>query len=265
MRKYFLLFMLISIKNLKSFLIDRENFFIYSITLIFYNALNIIFLKVVFTFIPSINGWTFFEILFINGYFTIVIGFFYILFSWCMWFSNSYIIGGKLDSIRINPVNSLYFIIVSEMGNSIMEINSVILGLIIIFFSITRIDISINLFMLIKFVISIIGSVFILSSYFIFFSAISFRIKSTTFMGSPFIEIFQFSQYPVDIYSKWFKFVLIYVFPISFIGFFPSASIIKVTKYNYYYLITILIGLIMFYLSIKYWLYNLQKYESVGN
>ncbi|KQC13726.1 MAG: hypothetical protein APR63_07680 [Desulfuromonas sp. SDB] len=265
MNRYLKILLSVSHKNFQDFVADRVNFFTYFFTIVLYNALNIIFLKVVFSYIPVINGWSFYELLFIFGYFTIVTGLFYMLFSWCLWFPNSYIIRGKLDLIRQYPINPLFYITVLELGNSIMEINSVVLGIAVLTYSWFKLCLNFDVFIFFKLIISLTGSFLLISSYFLFFSAVSFKIKSTAFMGTPFMEIVQFSQYPVSIYAHWLRFVLIYIIPVSFIAFFPSASILRAGHYGVFHLITLLVGLGLFYFSVKFWFYNLRRYESVGN
>lgn len=251
--------------NLKSFMADRENFFTYLFTIVLFNALNLIFLSVVFTYIEEIRGWSFYEILFIYGFFTTVSGLFYTLFSWCLWFPESYIINGKLDSVRFCPVNPLYYITLSELGKSTMEMLSVVLGVFIIGFSAFKLDLRPDLFFFLKMLLSLAGSVAIIAGYFVFFSALSFKVKSTSFFGAPFMEIIQFSQYPVEIFSKGLRIFLVYVIPVSFVAFFPSASLIRSNDYSIYYLITFFIGAGLLYLSVLFWTHNLKKYESVGN
>lgn len=265
MTRYLKLLKSISYKNFQDFLTDRVNFFTYFFTIILYNALNIIFLKVVFSYIPFINGWSFYELLFIYGYFTTVTGLFYMLFSWCLWFPNAYIIEGKLDLIKQYPINPLFYITVSELGNSVMEINSVVLGIAVLIYSWFNLSLNFDIFIFFKLIISLTGSFLVISSYFLFFSAVSFKVKSTTFMGTPFMEVIQFSQYPLSIYSQWLRFILVYIIPVSFIAFFPSASILRTGQYGIFHLVTLLIGLSLFYFSVKFWFYNLRRYESVGN
>ncbi|MBN1620000.1 ABC-2 family transporter protein [candidate division WOR-3 bacterium] len=265
MKKYVKVSSVIIFQNLKGFMADRGNFFTYLLTIVLYNALSLIFLGVVFSYIEDIRGWSFYELLFIYGFFTAVSGLFYTVFAWCLWFPESYIINGKLDSVKYLPVNSLYYIIVSELGNSFMEITSLVLGAAIIVFSSVKLHLKPDIFFFLKLVLSLVGSTSIMASYFIFFSALSFKIKSTSFFGAPFMEIIQFSQFPVEIFSKGLRVVITWVIPISFVAFFPSASLIRRAEYEIYYLITFSIGAGLFYLSVLFWTYNLKKYESVGN
>jgi ABC-2 type transport system permease protein len=69
------------------------------------------FIYVLFTKIPTLQNWSFNEILFLYGFSLIPLGFFNVI-SWNLYdFSELYIVEGKFDRVLLRPVSTLFQVI----------------------------------------------------------------------------------------------------------------------------------------------------------
>lgn len=252
-------------KNLKEFFIDRGNFIIYFFTILFYQALFIIFMSVIFQYVPNIKGWNFFEILFIFGFFNIVSGIFYLIFAWTLWFPTKYLLTGKLDVLLVLPINSFLGILLEELGRSVSEIITIFLGILYVTLSILKLNINLNLINLFYFLLNVLSGVLILGGIFTIFTSFSFFFKSRTPMVTPLIYFMELAQYPIDIFNKWLRVFLIYILPIAFAGFFPAVSIIRPYEYKNFQFLTFFVSVFVFFISLILWHLSIRKYESAGN
>jgi ABC-2 type transport system permease protein len=252
-------------KNMKEFLIDKGNFILYFFTILFYQLLFIIFIYVIFKHVPDIRGWSFYEILFIFGFFNIVSGIFYLVFAWTLWFPEKYILSGKFDILLLLPINSLLCVIYEELGRSISEIITIFLGILYIIFAYFHLKLNFSFLTLIYFLINIFSAVLVLGGIFIIFTSFSMRLKTRNPFITPFIYFMELAQYPIDIFNKTLRIILTFILPIAFAGFFPAASIIRPDKYKNFVCITFLLGVLIFYFGTLLWNLNIKKYESIGD
>lgn len=253
------------IKNIKEFFIDKENFILYFFTILFYQFLFIVFIYAIFRYVPNIRGWSFFEILFIFGFFNIVSGIFYLIFAWTLWFPTKYLLTGKFDVLLLLPINSFLGVLLEELGRSVSEIITVFLGIIYVIFAVLNLDINFTLTSLFYFLMNILSGVLILGGIFTIFTSLSFFFKSKTPVVTPLIYFMEFAQYPINIFNKGLRIFLTYIFPIAFAGFFPAASIIRPCEYKIFQYLTFLVSIFVFFISIILWNLSIKKYESAGN
>src|SRR5487761_2142199 len=66
------------------------------------------FVLVLFSKIPNLKGWSFYELLFLYGFSLIPLGFFNMLSLNLYQFGEIYIIQGKFDRILLRPIHSMF-------------------------------------------------------------------------------------------------------------------------------------------------------------
>ncbi len=115
----------------------------------------------------EIKGFNREECLLIYSLYTISIDVFYCFFAWTLWYSNSYILQGKLTSVLRLPVNP--FLYISFNNFSLAEVFGIISGLLIFIYSAIVLNLSfltiISLFLfLIAGTLGIVGVFLIVSS-----------------------------------------------------------------------------------------------------
>ena len=89
----------------------KGDFFIAIISSLMATILGFGFILVLFSKIPLLQDWSFYEVLFLYGFSLLPLGFFNVL-SWNLYdFSNIYVIQGRFDRVLLRPVSSLFQIL----------------------------------------------------------------------------------------------------------------------------------------------------------
>lgn len=109
-------------QELQQAMANRGDFWTGFLAIVFYQALGLIFVSVIFLNVPQIRGWRFEEVLFILGFFHTTTGLFYMHFAWTLWFPERYIVERQLDTLLTRPVNPYFQVIVEGLGSSVQEI-----------------------------------------------------------------------------------------------------------------------------------------------
>ncbi len=251
-------------RNFKEFLADSGNFWMYLVTILLYQSLFIIFLSVVFSQVPAVQGWSFDEMLFIYGFSSTVSGLFYLVFAWTLWFPESYIVERRLDIILTYPMAPYFYILLEGLGKSVMEVVSVGLGLVVMGFAVARMGMPITPLSVVQLITSLLAGLVLLGGLFTALTALSFWEKSRASLVSPLMYLMEFAQYPVGIYSPGLRLILTWVLPFAFVGFYPAAAFLR-AEMSYFYPLTLAMGLLWFAGGYALWNWGLRRYESAGN
>ena len=252
-------------QNIQEFMADKGNFWIYFVSTLLHQLLFITFISVVFSKIPDIRGWTFHEMLFIYGFYTVVSGLFYSVFAWTLWFPEKYILNNGLDRILTFPAQPYFLVLFEEFGKSVMEIFSVIMGVVVMIYAGFHLNMDFSLWILFKLATSAVAGLLILAGIFTILSAISFWVKGHAPFVSPMMYFMDFAQYPITIYGNWLRVILTFVIPLGFIGFYPAASVLRFQEYRLLYPCTLAWGIVMFLAGYLLWNHGLKRYESTGS
>lgn len=249
-------------QHLKRILEYKLSFFIGIIPFILLQLLGIIVIWAIFKKIPHIAGFKFDEVLFIYGIGIVCYALGRMLFSNLENFGYQYIIKGELDIILTKPINPLFFIVVSNFGEK--EIGEILVGVILIIKSIIGLKIHFGILEFFIFLYFIINGVIIYGAINLIAITICFWTKDVRGLISPIMRIQEFSQYPITIYGKIIKFIIIWIIPFAFISFFPAVCFIRNKEFIEYIFCIPLIGIIFPTIAYILWLKGLHRYESSG-
>src|SRR2546422_1142161 len=108
MRRHLRLFALYFAQYAKVRLAYKADFFIAFFSSMTATVIGFGFVLVLFTKIPTLQGWSFYEILFLYAFSLVPLGFFNVV-SWNLYeFGDIYIIQGHFDRILLRPVDTLF-------------------------------------------------------------------------------------------------------------------------------------------------------------
>ena len=71
-------------------------------------------------------------------------------------------------------------------------------------------------------------------------------------------------EYPIDIYNKFIKILITFIFPFAFVSYYPTLSYLEGNHTSLFFIVPI-IALIIWIIAIKSWNWALKKYRSTGN
>ncbi len=224
-------------------------------------------IKIVIQNFQPLNGWQFQEISFLYGL-SIVSHGLSIVFFIQTWRMDWFVTNGQFDMYLIRPLN-VFFQFSFQYFNFI-GFTDIIPGIIILLYAINLTGVTISIINILKILLVIIGATFLRGAIYTIIGSMAFWIKRSNKL----IEINllideQIMRYPLTIYPRAIQFLLTFILPFGFIGFYPASEILGV-KSGFVFpgsscLWTLGIGIVSFLLSIMLFYKGLSKYESSGS
>ncbi|NEX79015.1 ABC transporter permease [Bacillus thermocopriae] len=225
-------------------------------------AINLIFILVVFGHTQFLNGWNRDEIIFIYGFFLVPFAVFSAFFN--IWdFNERYIVKGELDRILTRPIHSLFQIILERM--ELEALLGAITGLAVMLYAGLHLHINVEWYDPLLFIFFVIGGVLIYGGIFIMLACISFWADARTSLMPMMYNISNYGRYPVNIYNHIIRFVLTWILPFAFVGVYPAAFFLEKQEWFWYSFLTPVMGIIFFTISVILWNQGIKRYRGAGN
>lgn len=111
MAKYIKLYVKFLKQYIKTLMEYRIDFILGLIGFVLVQLAGIVFIKLIFNVIPTLDGWSFYEILFIYGFAQIPRGIDHIFTDYLWIFSWKTIVKGEFDKYLLRPINPLFQVI----------------------------------------------------------------------------------------------------------------------------------------------------------
>lgn len=249
--------------QLKVMMEYRLDFFIGISSILLLQFTNIFFIKIVFNHIEALNGWTFYEILFIYGIACTGRSLHHIFFDNLWVVGKQYIRTGNLDRLLIRPVNPLFHLVAEKVQQD--GLGQLIVGIIVLKLAVSNIGMDWGFWELVLLIIMIISSGMIFVAINLFFSTFSFWMVDSEPLVYAVFSLSDFSRYPLTIYNKGVRFVLTWIIPYGFTAFYPASYFFEDLKYGKVALLTPFIALILCYISYAFWKKGLNSFSSTGS
>ncbi|TLS35691.1 ABC transporter permease [Pseudalkalibacillus caeni] len=247
---------------MKTRLTYRVDLFVEIFSDLLFQAVNLIFILVVFGHTQFLSGWTRDEIIFIYGFFLVPFAFFSSFFN--IWdFNERYIVKGEMDRILTRPIHSLFQIILERM--ELESLFGVITGLAVMFYAGSRLDLSISWYDPFVFIVLVLGGALVYGGIFVILASISFWSDSRTSIMPMMYNIGNYGRYPVNIYNKVIRFILTWILPFAFVGVYPSAYFLGKEEWYGYAFLTPVMGIAFFGISVILWNIGVTKYRGAGS
>lgn len=181
------------------------------------------------------------------------------------WSLSEKITSGRLDKYLCRPVNTLFALLLEDM--QLEEFIKGILSLIILMlWHSIKFKIPIHGLNLLFAICSMIVGVFIVAFVRCIYSCFSFWAANTE--GFNFLihmEDLQLDRYPLSIFNKCTKLVLLSIIPVGFVSCFPAMFYLGMVENRMLYLIfEIVIAAVMLFILSLLWKKGIQKYEATG-
>ena len=237
----------------------RIDFFTGLISSLIVQISNILFLYIIFSKIPKINGWSMYETAILSFSVSLAIDFYKLIFAGLHYFPDYYVKRGHLDTILLKPINELTFIILE--GMLFTKISGIVIDLIILSVGITNAGYGVSEFLILiitGFICSLVmGALVIIFCYISFFTTEVFEaIKIIS-------NLCEFSKYPSTIYPRIIGIFFTYILPLFIVGVIP-VNYFRNNNANLF-IIPILMSIIIIVLSLVLWKRGLKKYQSTGS
>lgn len=263
MWKYMVLYWHFFKARLKVMMEYRVDFLIGVTSNIFTQGTSILFIAIVFQHIDAINGWTFYEMLFIYAVAMMGRSLEHTFFDNLWLFGGQYIRPGNFDRILIRPVNALFQVIADKLQQD--GIGSLILGLTVLFTATPHLDIHWGFTQVIWFIVMVISSGIIFLAVNLFFATLSFWMVDSVPIMFAVQRMSEFARYPMGIFGKGIRFVLTWIIPYGFTAFYPAAFFIGDSEFQQVAMWTPVVALISITIAYLFWNKGLRSFTSTGN
>ncbi|KIL39668.1 ABC transporter permease [Gordoniibacillus kamchatkensis] len=251
------------LKNyMKTRLTYRSDFWIEVATDLLFNVLNLFVILVLFRHTPLIGNWNEQQMLFIYGYFMVPYGIFGTFFN--LWgFTERYIVKGEMDRVLTRPAHNLMQLMLENLDPA--SLFSSLAGFVIMALSWPQLGVTLSWYDPFVFVLLAAGSVLVYAGVYVSLTAIGFFSDAPTGI-LPLVWNFQnYGRYPVTIYNRTLKLLLSVVLPFGFVGFYPAAYFLDRAHWLWVALLTPVVGVAFFALSMQIWKMGVLRYRGAGS
>lgn len=259
---YFRIYRKILAQDLKSKMSYRADFIISTFGMIFTNISGFVSFWILFRNFPSINGWSYYEMLFLYGFSLISLTPVQCFFD-NNWSLRQYVYSGDFIKYCFRPIN-LFFYYQSEVFD-VKGIGQFIFGILMLVYSWIKIELVFTPIMFFKILVFLITASLVMIALQNAAAAACFWIQNSFYILDLVFRFKDYAKYPVTIFSPVFRFVFTFVMPIAFIAYYPSLVILRPQEVPILSWLSPLIGIIFFFISYKIWMHGAIKYSGTGS
>lgn len=217
MKSYLKLMMNITKVKLLSCYEYRLDFFTGILSSLVIQVTNVVFLYIVFSKIPKLNGWSLYETALLSFSVSLAVDLYKLIFSGLTYFPDYYVKRGHLDIVLLRPVNELLFIVLE--GMLFTKISGVVVDLVILAIGAGRAGYGASEFLIMSGT-SLVGAL-VMGALLIIFCYLSFFTTEVFSAIKIISNICEFSKYPGAIYPKAVGGLFTYVLPLFIVGVIP--------------------------------------------
>ncbi|EGD48913.1 protein of unknown function DUF990 [Ruminiclostridium papyrosolvens DSM 2782] len=262
------LFFRFSKLNLKSALEYKFDRFFLAFAVFCREMVSIIVIYLILTRLIRIKGWEMNEMFFLYSFLFLSYSLFIFLFTGIRDFDNM-VYSGELDRYLIRPLGLMYQIVASRVDYC-ATIGHGVVGVILFIKTAFNVGIDWNYKNITYYIAALVGGAIIQASLFMISSCFSFwAVKTINLRNLIFFNSRRFAGYPISFYPGIIQKMLIFIVPFAFVSYFPAQFFLRKPDlsmfWSGYLYMTPVVGVIMFVLVYRFWLFGLKHYSSTGN
>lgn len=264
MKRYMRLYAVYLQRAIKARLEYKKDAIIGMISFLITNIVSFTSLLFIVKSIPSLNGWTTYELGFLYGFSMIPRSIDHLLTDSLWYIGYWYVRVGEIDRYLIRPVNSLFQVIAEVFQPE--AIGEAILGITLLIICGRKVTLTLTFGTVVVMIVAVIFGSLIFTALKLITCSIAFWTKRSGQLMSMIYNFADFAKYPIGIYHPIIKFILAFIFPFGLVISVPVDIAINST-YNSWLVCLVIIGISGVLLSIGGLLWNagIKNYESAGS
>ena len=252
----------IIIQDFKSKMSYRADFIISTFGMVLTNIAGFVSFMIIFKNFPSIAGWDYYHMLFLYGFSLIALTPVQCFFdnNWNLRFM---VRNGDFIKYCFRPIN-VFFYFISEVFD-VKGLGQFFFGIGTLIYAWVHIGIPVTFFVFLKLILYMITASLFMIALMNFAAATCFWTQGS---GSVMVIMFRFkdfAKYPASIFHGFFKYLFTFLIPIAFIAYYPSLAILEPDNIPLLTILAPVIGVFFFWLSYKFWMFGVKKYDFTGS
>lgn len=249
-------------QDIKSKMSYRSDFIISTVGMVATNIAGFIAFLIMFGKFPSINGWGYYEILFLYGFSLISI-----TPTQCLldnnWSLRRYVYDGDFVKYCFRPIN-LWFYYVSEVFD-VKGLGQLVFGFVTLIYAWIKLSLPVTFLLIIETIIALITASLFMMALQNAAAASCFWIQNSFWLLDISLKMKDYAKYPVTIFNDVFKFIFTFILPVAFMAYYPSLAILRPDDVPLLTWLSPVIGILAFYASYKLWMRGASKYDGSGS
>ena len=224
---------------------------------------NLLFLWIIFNQVPTLMGWTVYEVVFIYGLSLIPKGIDHFFFD-NLWNIGFFIIRkGDFDKYLTRPVNTLFHVLVEKI--QIDALGELIMGIALVCVSVPNIEADWDASRFIAMVCMIPFITLIFTGVKTITASVSFWTKRSGNVIYMFYMFSDFAKYPAAIYNRLVQNIITYIIPFALTSYYPALFILRGENPLFNLGMPVLASIVLMTAGILVWHRGLRAYESAGS
>jgi ABC-2 type transport system permease protein len=240
----------------------RFNLLIWTVMDFIFFGLTVVSVELIFGQVDSIAGWSREEVLLLICVHGLFFDFLWTFILQNLLSFSHYIRKGELDFALLKPVNLRF--LVSTRYFEFDHWLRIIFLIFLLFKLLRRIPVQLTIFSWLNFSLLFFLGLFIFYNFYFMITTTNFWFINIYNLEDLFHEISQVGRVPVYVFQRGMRFIFTYIIPVAFIATFPVQVLLgrsdsKIT------VLALVLALISFFLSQKFWNFALKHYSSASS
>ena len=262
MARYANLYWLFLIQRIKIFLEYRVNFLIGASSTFIEHGARLFAMWAVMRQVPSLQGWSLDEILFLYGMVTASRSIEH-MFADNLWtVGRHYIRSGDFDRFLVRPVDPLFHVLADRFNQD--GVGNLLMGLALIVKASIGLGLSWNALEIGFLIVAILAGGLIFIALNLLTCVSAFWIIDSTPVTLAVFELHEFARYPLPMYGKAVVNVLTWVIPYGLAAYYPTVFLLG-RESSWLAFISPVAALVLMFIAYRAWLIGLRHYQGTGS
>jgi ABC-2 type transport system permease protein len=250
-------------QQMKSILAYQADFVVLLFSAVIVQIAGFLFIWTIFQRIPSINGWTFWQVVTMYALIFITEGVGSLFFEgtwmlgWLVW-------SGQFDQMLVRPVSPIIQVLAYRVGFN--GLGNIVTGFTLIGLAIVNVPVQWTLGRALMLVILVASAAVIRVALNLATAASGFWFRNPWSMVPMFVhQLGELAKYPITIYSLAVQALIVVAIPFAFVSFFPTAFIFGMDAWSLPGMLTPLVAVYCLFMAVTIFRRGMRNYESSGH
>jgi ABC-2 type transport system permease protein len=262
MTRYLSLYGYFLVQRFKILMEYRLNFFIGAASTTIMQAASLATIWVVMRQIPSLNGWSFYEVILIYGLLTMGESITH-MFADNLWTIGwNYVRSGDFDRFLVRPIDPLFHLLADRFCHD--GIGNFITGAVLVGAAMHNLHIDLTLLRLLYIMVAVLsGGLIFIALNLITATSVFWIIESIPVTQIVF-NMNEFAKYPLNIYHGAIRILLTWLIPYGFVSFYPASYLLG-RDVGVMVWLSPVVATVFIVVAYRVWLFGLRHYSGTGS